>query len=147
MQIICVLFVSVYNKVMFKKLLQEKKIPITKQRIALLTELAKYTSPVTIDVLAQKLFEQMNTTTVYRSLSLLVSAGIVYQTDFRHGVAYFELQQGNHHHHLVCVDCHSKQDFSFCPESSFLQIEKENNFSITNHIFEIFGLCETCIKK
>ncbi|MGB0925321.1 MAG: Fur family transcriptional regulator [Minisyncoccia bacterium] len=132
---------------MFKTLLQDKKIPVTKQRLALLNELSQYKIPVTIDTLSQALVGDMNTTTVYRSLALLVSAGVVYQTDFRDGMAYFELQHSNHHHHLVCTQCNQKQDISFCPQKSFSNIEKEHNFTITNHIFEIFGLCKTCTKN
>lgn len=81
---------------------------------------------------------------MYRSLKKLVDAGIVYQTDFRDGVSYFELQGDNHHHHVVCTECKSRKSIDMCVNKNFNKVEKDTGYTITNHIFELFGLCENC---
>lgn len=132
---------------MFKKLLQEKGIQITKQRIALLDTLKKIGKPVTIDTLKKNLSDAMNTTTLYRSLSVLVEKGLVYQTDFRKGVAYYEYQgEQRHHHHLICTSCNEAQEISFCPSAALKKIAREHQFFMTSHSFEIFGVCINCQK-
>lgn len=131
---------------MFKQLLQEKKVPVTKQRIAILEALYKNKKPLTVDSLLKLLDAKMNRTTLYRSLDLMVSLGIVYQTDFRNGVAYFELQS-NHHHHFMCTECKTFQDIDVCPTSFFADIQEKQGVLIRNHVFEIFGLCKLCLKK
>jgi|AntAceMinimDraft_6_1070360.scaffolds.fasta_scaffold24482_2 Fur family zinc uptake transcriptional regulator/Fur family ferric uptake transcriptional regulator len=128
---------------MFKELLQKHKVHVTDQRIKILDALQKHNKPVTIETLHLELTSSMNKTTLYRSLSSLVAANIVYQTDFREGVAYFELQGAHHHHHLVCTNCKSKQAINYCP-SIPAEIEEKEGFIISNHIFEIFGLCKNC---
>lgn len=132
---------------MFKKLLQEKGVQVTKQRIAILNTLKEIGEPATIESLQKNLSDSINVTTLYRSLSLLVEKGIVYQTDFRKGVAYYEYQERQkHHHHLICTTCDRTQGISFCPQIPTEKIESENKFSITSHSFEIFGLCIDCQK-
>lgn len=131
---------------MFTALLKEKNLSITKQRLAILTSLKNLSKPVTIEMLKDALTETIDTTTLYRSLSLLVDAGIVYQTDFREGVAYYELQGNHHHHHLVCTSCKTKQGYDYCPALPITGVHKETGFTITNHVFEIFGLCKKCTK-
>lgn len=134
-----------YDRSMFSKILKEKKISVTRQRISILDALEKIGKPATIEIIKKTISGKIDRVTLYRSLSLLVDVGIVYQTDFREGVAYFELQQ-KHHHHIICTSCKSREPISFCMEQYFPELEKKTGHIITNHIFEIFGLCKTCLK-
>lgn len=132
---------------MFTTLLKEKNISVTKQRLHILTTLQHLSKPVTIETIRASLHTPIDTATLYRSLSVLVQSGIVYQTDFREGVAYYELQgENHHHHHLVCTECKTKQGFDYCPALPIHDIQDKTGFSITNHIFELFGLCKKCTK-
>ncbi len=132
---------------MMKEILQEHGVHVTKQRIAILETLKKLGTPVTIESLRDALDFQINQTTLYRSLALLVEKGIVYQADFRRGVAYYEFQgEDNHHHHLVCTSCGRSYELPFCPLGALEEISQEYQFSITSHHFEIFGLCIDCQK-
>lgn len=130
---------------MFKKILQDNNIFVTKQRIAVLEALSELSKPVRIEELLEKMKNSIDTATAYRTLSLFSEKGIVYRTDFGESASYFELQkEGHHHHHLVCTSCREKSALDFCPNSEFRKIQKNNKFTITHHIFEIFGLCENC---
>lgn len=125
-------------------LLKEKGFSVTKQRLALLGALKKLNKPVTIEELGKQIEISMDTSTIYRSLKILVDHGLVYQTDFREGVSYFEFHGDDHHHHLICTSCKDRQKIDLCLSKKFPAIEKQEEFTITNHIFEIFGLCKNC---
>lgn len=129
---------------MFISRLKEKGLSVTKQRLSILEALNNIKKPATIEAIKQHIDKKIDRVTLYRSLSALVGVGIVYQTDFREGVAYFELQQNRHHHHLVCTQCKQKNEFFHCPSIPVKKIKKDTGFLVQSHVFEIFGLCESC---
>src|SRR3954468_19003986 len=49
--------------------------------------------------------------TVYRVLMQFEQAGILSRNHFEHGKAVFELNEGKHHDHLVCLDCGRVEEF------------------------------------
>src|SRR3990167_5615192 len=53
--------------------------------------------------------------TVYRVLMQFEQAGILSRNHFEAGKAVFELNEGKHHDHLVCVNCGRVEEF-FDPE-------------------------------
>ena len=59
--------------------------------------------------------------TVYRVLMQFEQAGILSRNHFESGKAVFELNEGKHHDHLVCIDCGRVEEF-YDPE-----IEKRQN--------------------
>src|SRR3954453_6719551 len=59
--------------------------------------------------------------TVYRVLMQFEQAGILARSHFESGKAVFELNEGKHHDHLVCIDCGRVEEF-YDPE-----IEKRQN--------------------
>ena len=56
--------------------------------------------------------EDIGLATVYRVLTQFESAGIVTRHHFEGGSAVFELNEGTHHDHIVCVDCGRVAEFS-----------------------------------
>lgn len=128
----------------YSSIIKEKGLSVTSKRISLLEALGRINKPITIEELKKHLTTTMDTSTIYRSLRVLVDAGVIYQTDFRDGVSYFEFQGDNHHHHLVCTLCKQRRSIDVCVDSHFPALEKDTGFTITNHIFELFGLCENC---
>lgn len=152
MQIICnngcTFYREKYNRCMFKKILKDNNISVTKQRLAILEALQNIGVPATIETIKKHITVSMDITTLYRSLSSFVEVGIVYQTDFREGVAYYELQHDDmHHHHLVCTRCRTKTEYHYCPDLPIDDIHTKTGFSVSNHMFEIFGLCKKCTKS
>jgi len=49
--------------------------------------------------------EDIGLATVYRVLTQFESAGLVTRHHFEGGTAVFELNEGEHHDHIVCIDC------------------------------------------
>lgn len=86
--------------------------------------------------------------TVYRSLHLLESMGMVKRFDLGDGVARFELLgegDDGHHHHLVCTRCAHIVEIEECfmPELE-RQIGARNGFQSVTHKLEFFGICPDC---
>lgn len=116
----------------------------TQTREKVLRELIKSKQAISIDELFEKLQRSVNRVTIYRILDDFTRAGVVYQTDFRTGKAYFEYQK-KHHHHVVCTSCGHKQDIDVCVS---FPAEKVPNFkTISHHTLEFFGICDRCSVK
>lgn len=89
--------------------------------------------------------EEIGLATVYRVLTQFEGAGLVTRHHFEGGQAVFELNQGGHHDHLVCVSCGKVVEFmDDVIEQHQNQIAEDNNFKITEHSLIIYGRCETC---
>ena len=80
--------------------------------------------------------------TVYRVLTQFEQAGLLHRNHFETGKAIFELNEGSHHDHLVCVDCGRVEEFyDEQIESRQHIIAKERGFSIAEHALAIYGTC------
>lgn len=83
--------------------------------------------------------------TVYRVLMQFEQAGLLSRSSFESGKAVYELNEGKHHDHLVCVDCGRVEEF-FDEEIERRQhaIAASKGFEIHDHALSIYA---TCIKK
>lgn len=84
--------------------------------------------------------------TVYRTLEILVEAGIVRRMQLASGRASYELELGKEHHeHLVCTSCGKVIEFEK-PAIERLQDEvcEAHGFQATSHILKISGICREC---
>ncbi len=80
--------------------------------------------------------------TVYRVLTQFEQAGLLIRHHFESGKAVFELNQGGHHDHLVCLQCGRVEEF-VDPEIERRQtkIAKERGFTIHEHSLHIYADC------
>ena len=85
--------------------------------------------------------------TVYRVLTQFEQAGLLSRNHFESGKAVFELDQGTHHDHLVCLDCGRVEEF-FDEEIERRQqmIASERGFKLAEHALALYGNCskENC---
>ena len=85
--------------------------------------------------------------TVYRVLTQFEHAGLVQRHYFESGKAVFELNEGGHHDHLVCMQCGKVEEF-FDPEIERRQnkIAEERGFAIRDHALYLYADCtrENC---
>jgi Fur family ferric uptake transcriptional regulator len=91
---------------------------------------------------------QCDLATVYRSLHLLESMGMVKRFDLGDGVARFELLgegDDGHHHHLVCTRCAQVVEIEECfmPRLE-REIAARNGYQAVTHKLEFFGICPDC---
>lgn len=83
--------------------------------------------------------------TVYRVLTQFESAGLITRHNFEGDHAVYELDEGEHHDHLVCVKCGLVEEFiDDVIEERQEAIAKRLDFKITDHSLNIYGLCQQC---
>lgn len=86
--------------------------------------------------------------TVYRVLTQFEEAGLVIRHNFEGGHSVFELDNGRHHDHLVCVKCGRVEEFmDDVIEQRQQEIAKKAGYLITDHSLNIYGTCGNCQKK
>ncbi|HTJ96459.1 MAG TPA: ferric iron uptake transcriptional regulator [Rhodocyclaceae bacterium] len=80
--------------------------------------------------------------TVYRVLTQFEQAGLLERHYFESGKAVFELNEGKHHDHLVCMQCGKVEEF-FDPEIEKRQnkVAKDRGFAITEHALYLYADC------
>ena len=89
--------------------------------------------------------EEVGLATVYRVLTQFESAGLVSRHHFDEGHSVFELNQGHHHDHIVCVKCGKVEEFmDETIEQRQKDIAAKAGFQITDHCLYIYGICEEC---
>ncbi|VVE89757.1 ferric iron uptake transcriptional regulator [Pandoraea bronchicola] len=80
--------------------------------------------------------------TVYRVLTQFEQAGLLSRSNFESGKAVFELNEGTHHDHLVCLDCGRVEEFFDAEiESRQKMIAKERGFALQEHSLAMYGSC------
>ena len=96
------------------------------------------------DVYKQLLADNLDVglATVYRVLTQFEQAGLLSRNHFESGKAVFELEQGSHHDHLVCLDCGRVEEF-FDEEIERRQhrIAEERGFRLSEHALALYGNC------
>ena len=92
--------------------------------------------------------EDIGLATVYRVLTQFEQAGLVARHHFEGGHSVFELDQGEHHDHMLCITCGRVEEFvDDTIEERQKAIAKKAGFRITDHSLYIYGVCPECQKK
>lgn len=92
--------------------------------------------------------EDIGLATVYRVLTQFESAGLVKRQNFEDAYSVFELNQGPHHDHLVCIKCGKVDEFvDKIIEQRQKIVAKQANYQMTDHSLIIYGVCNKCFKK
>lgn len=92
--------------------------------------------------------EEVGLATVYRVLTQFEAAGLVFRHKFEGGHSVFELNEGRHHDHIVCIKCGKVDEFvDETIEQRQRDIAKKYGYSMTDHSLTIQGVCPECQKK
>ena len=80
--------------------------------------------------------------TVYRVLMQFEQAGILHRNHFESGKAVYELNEGHHHDHMVCLDCGRVEEF-YDPEIEARQqaVAQAKGFEIADHALSLYAHC------
>ena len=91
--------------------------------------------------------EEIGLATVYRVLTQFETAGLVKRHHFESGHSVFELDQGEHHDHILCLECGRIEEF--CDE----EIERRQNiiaqrlgFELAEHCLILYGRQEALME-
>lgn len=91
--------------------------------------------------------EDIGLATVYRVLTQFETAGLVTRHHFEGGHSVFELNQGVHHDHILCVKCGRVDEFVDSEiETRQKKIASAKGYEMTDHSLYIYGICSSCRK-
>jgi Fur family ferric uptake transcriptional regulator len=80
--------------------------------------------------------------TVYRVLTQFEQASILSRSHFESGKAVYELNEGQHHDHLVCLDCGKVEEFYDAEiENRQNAVAKSKGFAISDHALSLYANC------
>jgi len=86
--------------------------------------------------------QEIGLATVYRVLTQFEQAGLLKRSNFEAGKAVFELEEGSHHDHLVCVDCGRVEEFYDAEIERRQQVvAAEHGFKLQDHALSLYGSC------
>lgn len=133
----------------FRAYLREHNLPITAQRLAIADVILHSDRHLSAEDI---LFELMirgaavGTATVYRTIDLLVTSGLIVERDFGEGFKRFEPARDiPHHEHLLCSVCGRVTEFrDERLERMTTLIAEARGFARQRHRLVIYGVCESC---
>lgn len=86
--------------------------------------------------------------TVYRVLAQFEQAGLLRRSNFEAGKSVYELDEGKHHDHMVCLNCGKVEEFvDEIMEQHQLKIAKKHGFLLEEHTVAMYGVCQDCQSK
>jgi Fur family transcriptional regulator, ferric uptake regulator len=93
-------------------------------------------------------FPQVNVSTVYRTLDLLESEGLVTHAHLEEDVARWHRAEDANHHHLVCDRCGAEQKLDFEVVEPLLHAIRDR-YGFQAHLdhLAIRGLCAICLAE
>ena len=121
------------------------KITVPRLKILNILENRKHASAEEVYKQLIEMGDDVGLATVYRVLTQFEAAGIVIRHHFDSGHAVFELNEGQHHDHLVCIKCGEVAEFvDKVIEERQEQIAKDHGFEISDHCLYLYGTCAKC---
>lgn len=92
--------------------------------------------------------EDIGLATVYRVLTQFEAAGLVTRHHFEGGNSVFELSDGDHHDHILCMKCGKVDEFSDeVIEVRQKEIADRLGYDLTAHGLYLYGYCPKCKKS
>ena len=146
------------SKENFKKMLKDKGLKVTNQRLLVLEVLAdhrdKHMTAEDIYELVKEDYPEIGLATIHTTVQLLREMQLVDRINLDDGCLRYEIsdlfdgETKHHHHHLICKACGKVVPF----EEDLLDelerlIEQETGFQVSDHELKFYGQCEECLKK
>ena len=121
----------------------------TKRRLAILFTLEKSQSSLTAEEIYSLVVNDVNMSlsTTYRALGILSEKGILLRNLCQDGKTYYQINDHQHKHQLVCNICDEVVPIDDCPLTKLEEaLTQQTGFTITGHRLEFSGICPKCAK-
>ncbi len=140
------------KKDVLRKFITEKALKSTKQRDIIADIFFKTSTHISLEELLLKVRRKspkVGYATVYRTMKLLAECGLAAERHFGDGQTRYEpVDENEHHDHLICTKCGNIIEFeNQVIEALQVEVAKKNNFIVTSHKLELYGVCNKCAKK
>jgi Fur family ferric uptake transcriptional regulator len=136
---------------LYTDFLKKNKMFFTKERTRLLDFILGQEGHFSADELLfamQKADLKVSRATLYRSLSQMVEAGILSESDFGHGHTHYEIALGGKPHvHLICTDTGDVREVhSQKLEDALSELARKEGFKIKRYKIQVFGVSKNSRK-
>lgn len=141
----------------FKKILKEKGLKVTRQRLIVLEVLAEND---TKHLTAEEIYERVKVenpdiglATVYRTVQLLLELELIDRINLDDGYVRYEIgdmekTKHHRHHHLICLKCGKVIAFQDdMLEALETGVQSALGFHVTDHEVKLYGFCKDCSEK
>ena len=139
------------SKGLLKKMFREKRVRLSLPRLLVYQTFSKTSTPLSPREVYQRLLrsgKSVGLTSIYRSLDLFESAGILFKIVRGSSTRYKLCELEDHHHHIICKTCGDVVEFGFCDISSLTQkVMRSTGYQVTDHQLNLYGVCKLCRKK
>lgn len=88
--------------------------------------------------------DRVGLATVYRQLNALAGSGEADTITVDGELLYKACGTAAHHHHLVCERCGRSDEIDPPSEEWIQSAAAARGYTVTRHVFEVFGLCPEC---
>lgn len=130
--------------------LATREIRYTSGRRSVITTMVRLGGPESAAELHKRM--EVPLSSLYRSLTVLDEAGVLEKHHDADGLARFELAEwlAGHHHHLVCIECGTVEDFSPGDKAEkeldrlAKSVGEAAGYQVTGHNLEVEGVCGAC---
>lgn len=130
------------------QLLRRKGVRPTRQRLAVLAELAAERDDATAQTLWERIRardDSIGLATVYRTLALLHEHDVIDVLSHSDDERCYRLCTDGHHHHLTCERCHRVVEIANCDLEDWVAATAgRHGFVAREHRLEISGVCSSC---
>jgi Fur family ferric uptake transcriptional regulator len=139
------------NKELFKTVFKDKKLRMSHPRWLIYQELSAAEGPLTPQEVYQCLLKKkrkIGLTSIYRSLDLFESLGMVFKIIGETNIKYKLCGIKAHHHHIICKACGRVVELDFCDISKWSnKVTESTGFVVTDHQLSFYGYCKACQKE
>src|SRR4030043_1304939 len=133
---------------LFRSLFKQKKLSLSHPRLLIYQELSSVLSPLSPLEIYQNLLKKkkrIGLTSIYRSLDLFESLGIVFKIINGSAVKYKLCELEDHHHHIVCKTCGHVVELNFCDISNWSKkVMESTGYQVIDHQLNFYGFCKAC---
>lgn len=136
------------NKELFKNIFRDNRLRRSHPRALIFRELSNTKIPLSPQELYQGLLKKqkrIGLTSIYRSLDLFESLGLVFKIINSSTVKYKLCELEEHHHHIVCKVCGNVVELNFCDISNWSKkVTESTGYQVTDHQLNFYGFCKNC---
>jgi Fur family ferric uptake transcriptional regulator len=136
------------NKGVFKNRFRSRRLRLSRPRFLVYQEPTKAVSPLSPRELYHcpfKKHRKIGLTSIYRSLELFESLGMVFKIINGSSVKYKLCELEDHHHHIVCKACRNVVELNFCDISDWSKkVTESTGYQVTDYQLNFFGFCKEC---
>ena len=136
------------NKGLLKSIFKDRKLRRSHPRILVYQELSDVGVPLSPQELYRDLLKKekkVGLTSIYRSLDLFESLGMVFKIRNGSSVKYKLCELEDHHHHIVCKSCGNVVELNFCDISDLSRkVSESTGYQVIDHQLNFYGICKDC---